>query len=120
MGLDLGGLLGNLGGAYINARYAPQAPSFAPASYAAPGPISAADLLTSPALGVPFVDVIPEAGSKNMVWNPNADCGRGKWITRHKRRRRRLATASDIKDLAALNGVTTPQQKVTWIATHPS
>lgn len=37
-----------------------------------------------------------------------------------RRRRRRLATASDIADLGALDSVTTQSQKKAWIATHPS
>lgn len=39
---------------------------------------------------------------------------------KRRKRRRRLATPSDIKDLAALSSVTTPSEKKTWIATHPS
>lgn len=71
--------------------------------------------------GVPFVDVIPEAtsDSKRQVWDPRANCGKGKWITKHKRRRKRLATASDIKDLSALKSVLGAGKGLdTWIATH--
>lgn len=124
MGLDLGSVLTTLGGSYINARYGAQPVGFAAPQLSVPSPSVLNALgnqtgLTS-ALGVPFVDVIPEAATAGMVWNPAANCGQGKWQKKSKRRRRRLATASDIKDLAALNGVTTAQQKVTWIATHPS
>lgn len=112
MALDLGSLLGNLGGAYIDARFNAQ-PSY---NY---GP-SVAPPMTMPALGVPFVDVIPETSARNQVWDPRANCGQGKWIRRNKRRRRRLATASDIKDLAALKNVTSGPQMNTWIATHPT
>lgn len=112
MALDLGSLLGNLGGAYIDARYN-STPSY---NY---GP-SIAPPMTTPALGIPFVDVIPETSAANKVWDPRANCGQGKWIRRNKRRRRRLATASDIKDLAALKNVTSGPQMNTWIATHPT
>ena len=44
----------------------------------------------------------------------------GNIVKTRRRRRRRLATGSDIKDLAALSSVTTPAEKKTWIATHPS
>lgn len=76
----------------------------------------------TPALGLPFYDLVPDSpeGMPGMVWNPRANCGQGKWQKRGKRRRRRLATATDIKDLAALKAVTTGKQKEAWIATHPS
>jgi len=44
----------------------------------------------------------------------------GQLVKIRRRRRRRLATNSDIKDLAALSSVTTGPEKKTWIATHPS
>lgn len=44
----------------------------------------------------------------------------GQLVKSGRRRRRRLATSSDIKDLAALSAVTTGAEKKTWIATHPS
>lgn len=44
----------------------------------------------------------------------------GNVVKTRRKRRRRLATASDIKDLASLSAVTTPAEKKTWIATHPS
>lgn len=44
----------------------------------------------------------------------------GNVVKVRRRRRRRLATSSDIKDLAALSSVTTGVEKKTWIATHPS
>lgn len=107
-------LIGGLGGAYIDARYSPTP------SYASPfGPIAA-----TPAFGVPFVDIIPEANGgacadKNMVWNPSANCGQGKWQRKSRRRRKRLATQGDLKDLAALKGVLGGGKAFeTWIATH--
>lgn len=112
MALDLGSLLGSIAGQYIDARYSPT-----PQLAFNPGVQSAGYM---PAVGVPFVDVIPETSGANKVWDPRANCGQGKWIRRNKRRRRRLATASDIKDLSALKSVTTGPQMNTWIATHPT
>ncbi len=37
---------------------------------------------------------------------------------RHRRRRKRLATASDLKDLAALKSILPPGEFKTWIATR--
>ncbi len=45
-------------------------------------------------------------------------CGGFRWVKKSKSRRKRLASPTDIKDLAALMPVTTPQQKSVWIATH--
>lgn len=62
--------------------------------------------------------VCPPNTSKGMVFDPNANCGVGKWIKRRRRRRQRLATASDIKDLVALQGAMPPKDLKAWIATH--
>lgn len=122
MPLDLGGILSSAVNTFIGAKYGAGAP---PQVNVGTGVISAADLAggpglgVTPALGLPFVDVIPEAeGGKNMVWNPRANCGAGKWIRRSRRRRKRLASASDIKDLSALKSVLGPSNLKTWIATH--
>lgn len=101
--MDLGALLGQLGTAYIQNKYAPQPTSFIDD------------------IGVPFVDVIPEAPTSNceqdMVYKKV--CGEWKWVKRRKRRRKRLATHSDIKDLSALKGVLGQGKLLeTWIATH--
>lgn len=71
-------------------------------------------------LGVPFVDVIPEASScGKQLWDPRANCGQGKWIKKSRKRRRRLATLSDISDLSRLKGVLGGGKAFeTWIATH--
>lgn len=129
--LDLGNLLGTLGGKYIDARWGGpvSGPAFRPTvqPWNTPGnfpeggariPPTGVGTVLDPEL--PFYDVIPETSTKGMCWDPSADCGRGKWIRRSRRRRKRLATGSDIKDLAALSSVTTGQEKKTWIATHPS
>ncbi len=107
-------MIGQLGGAYIASQTAQ------PVNYMSPfGPIS-----PTPAIGVPFFDVIPEAqagacGTQGMVWNPSANCGQGKWQRKSRRRRKRLATQGDLKDLAALKGVLGGGKAFeTWIATH--
>jgi len=46
-------------------------------------------------------------------------CGQWKWVKKRKRRSKRLATASDIKDLSSLMGVLgSGKNLTTWIATH--
>lgn len=116
--MDLGDLIGTLGTELIKAKYSPSTvmgPQ--PAGYTFP---TSGALATTPALGVPFVDVIPEAGDcgRAKVWNPRANNGAGKWINRSRRRRKRLATSSDIRDIGALKSVLSPAELKTWIATH--
>ena len=53
---------------------------------------------------------------KNMTVDPVT----GRLCKKQRRRRKRLATTSDIKDLAALKSVLSPADLKTWIATHPS
>ena len=81
-----------------------------------PQPISA----TPAFLDMPMVDVIPEPQtSRGMVYDPNANCGAGKWIRRRTRKRKRLATKTDLKDLAALKGILGQGKAFeVWIATH--
>jgi len=91
--MDLGALITDLGTAYLQAKYQPQ-----PVGYAAPSVQPAFSLEPD----IPFVDIIP--GKKKC-----------------RRRRRRLATTSDIKDLAALKAVLGGGEAFkTWIATHPA
>jgi len=46
-------------------------------------------------------------------------CGQWKWVKKRKRRSKRLANASDIKDLSSLMGVLgNGKNLTTWIATH--
>ena len=53
------------------------------------------------------------------VFDPTANCGQGKWIRKSRKRRRRLATNSDIADLAKLKAVLGQGKAFeTWIATH--
>ncbi len=134
MGLDLGGLITDVAGTYINARWGGPA---APAAVATQ-PISPATLntLRSPApggapgmqqfvgtgegvFGLPGYDVVDTDKGKGMVYDPNANCGAGKWIRKRRRRHRNLATRGDIRDLSALKGVLGSGKLLeTWIATH--
>lgn len=126
-GFDLGNLLGDLlgqaGSTWIDnqlgggARLDTTPVGYNPALFG----------LETPDIGIPFVDVIPN--------NPGAACGGGspvykkvcgqyKWVTPKRRKRKRLLTKSDVKDLAALKGVlgasdaATSKAFQTWIATH--
>lgn len=113
-------LLGALGGRYIDARYGQESVQDPFVPYISPIPLSAH--YAGPNL--PFVDIIPEANgtcnpTKGMVWNPNANCGAGKWQKRSRRRRKRLASLGDLKDLASLKGVLGQGKAFeVWIATH--
>lgn len=115
MALDLGALAMGLGTAYFNSR----APQINVASGYPPG-----GGFQMPAAGIPFYDVIPEAGGTagcgpKQLWDPAANCGTGKWVTKRRRRHRNLATRGDIRDLSALKGVLGQGKLLeTWIATH--
>lgn len=90
--MDLGSLITDLGTAYIQTKYA-QTPQ--PAVMQQP----VFDFGLEP--DIPFIDVVRKK--------------------KCRRRRRRLATLSDIRDLAALKSVLGDGQNLkTWIATHPS
>jgi len=106
MALDLGSLLGTAVqeyGAYQQAKL--QQPAFNPLSSLADVFGSEAPVMAGAACAVP----------RGFRYNT-----KGELVKIGRRRRRRLATPSDIKDLAALSAVTTPAEKKTWIATHPS
>jgi len=101
MPLDLGGLLQTAGEAWIQRELAPtpRPVSYAPVDYQM-GPLNLDpfDLFTDPA-----------TGQQTMVTR-RRKC---------RRRRKRLATVSDIKDLAALKSVLGNGEAFkTWIATH--
>lgn len=107
--MDLGALIADLGTSYITAKYAQQQPTVQQAF----NPLDS--------VGVPFVDVIPEAPTQqcggSMVYKKV--CGSYKWVNQKRRRKSRLATRSDLKDLAALKGVLGQGKLLeTWIATH--
>ena len=148
MSLDLGNLLGNLGSQYISARWGtprqPQvmAPTIRPqgpvAGVLAPTPVnSAMDMLGitpyAEMLGYQSgngstlpIPTIPTPGDVTITGNcpPPSYCVDGKTgkvtIKQKRRRRRRLATSSDIRDLSSLKSVLSPADLKMWIATHPS
>ncbi len=133
MSLDLGNLLGTLGSSYIQARYGgPRQPQVMAPTIRAQGP--QAGVAAQPV----FLETLPEmAGDvydyfftdeqkQSLSQMPNAgkvqiDPRTGRVsVCKTRRRRKRLATTSDIKDLAALKSVLSPADLKTWIATHPS
>ena len=115
--MDLGSILGGAIDLYKDYQVAKNVPTYVDYKYGGPQQV----VQTTPALNVPMVDIIPENDTKGMVWNPRANCGQGKWVKSRRRRRRRLATVSDIKDLAALKSVLGQGKAFeTWIATHSS
>lgn len=129
--MDLGGFLGgvvDLGSAYIGARYGGQTPpqQFMPVN----SPIIP-DVLENPLrsyLDAPpttayeAVPVAPGSANdpmKGMVWNPRANNGQGAWQKRCRKRRKRLASKSDLADLASLKGILGQGKLMeVWIATH--
>ena len=101
MPLDLGGLIGDLGRAYIETRYAPEPViQTIPADYQmGPFNLDPFDLVTDPATG----QQIPVPRRKKKC----------------RRRRQRLATKSDLADLAALRQILGNGENFkAWIATH--
>ena len=122
MSLDLGNLLGTLGTQYIQARYGgPRQPQVMAPTIRAQGP--QAGVAAQP------VDTLFEMGQEGYDYffgngqapkNVTIDPVTGKLCKKQRRRRKRLATTSDIKDLAALKSVLSPADLKTWIATHPS
>ena len=133
MSLDLGNLLGTLGSSYIQARYGgPRQPQVMAPTIRPQGP--SAGVAAQPV----FLDTLPEMASdvydyfftdeqkQSLSKMPNAgkvqlDPRTGRVsVCKTRRRRKRLATTSDIKDLAALKSVLSPADLKTWIATHPS
>lgn len=101
MAFDLGGLLLGLGSSYLGSKYAqPAQQSFLPDW----GDIS---------FGSPTPTATIPAG------HTTAGCPPGMMKKKVRRRRKRLATPSDLKDLAALKGVLGGGEAFkVWIATH--
>ena len=142
MSLDLGNLLGNLGSQYISARWGtPKAPQVMAPTIRPMGPQTglAATPVNVPAivggglgaLGQQAYDYftepsVPMPSDVQISGNcpPPSYCVDGKTgkvtIKQKRRRRRRLATSSDIRDLSSLKSVLSPADLKMWIATHPS
>ena len=142
MALDLGNLLGNLGSQYISARWGtPKQPVLTTPTYQTQGPRAGLarpvdyDLLPSWGDVYDFgkgmltpeqQQQLPMPGGVQITGNcpPPSYCVDGKTgkvtIKQKRRRRRRLATSSDIRDLSSLKSVLSPADLKTWIATHPS
>jgi hypothetical protein len=145
MSLDLGNLLGNLGSQYISARWGGggQPTVFIPPAPTLPPPIMAqgprAGIAPTPALAGPNLFELGQQGFDYMFGpdtptapgapmtngcTPPSYCVDGKTgkvtIKQKRRRRRRLATSSDIRDLSSLKSVLSPADLKMWIATHPS
>jgi hypothetical protein len=133
MSLDLGGLLGTLGTSYIEARYGgPRVPQVMAPTIRPQGPRAGVAgqpvyLETLPQLAEGVYDYFfTDEQKQSLSQMPNAgkvqidpQTGRVS-VCKTRRRRKRLATTSDIKDLAALKSVLSPADLKTWIATHPS
>ena len=145
MSLDLGNLLGNLGSQYISARWGtPRGPQVMAPTIQAQGPVAGV-LAPQPVsavqdmLGItPYANMlgfgqgsgpaptIPTPGDVTITGNcpPPSYCVDGRTgkvtIKQKRRRRRRLATSSDIRDLSSLKSVLSPADLKMWIATHPS
>jgi len=145
MSLDLGNLLGNLGSQYISARWGGggQPTVFMPPAPTLPPPIMAqgprAGIAPTPVLAGPNLFELGQQGFDYMFGpdtptapgapmtngcTPPSYCVDGKTgkvtIKQKRRRRRRLATSSDIRDLSSLKSVLSPADLKMWIATHPS
>ncbi len=66
-----------------------------------------------PGTGGPMM--VPANCAPTMIYNSHT----GKWTRKRRRRRRQLATRSDIRDLSALKGVLGNGKALeSWIATH--
>ena len=117
--MDLGALITDLGSKFIDAKFAPSPAPFLPAAGAVGAAAAAAGAL---GVGLPFVDVIqgmPDARACGGRPVYKYHCGEYKWVYPKRRRRKALATQSDLRGLAALKGVLGQGKAFeVWIATH--
>ena len=132
MSLDLGNLLGTLGSSYIQARYggprqpqvmAPTIRAQGPRAGIAAQPVALPPTIVAGGLGAAageVYDFFTDDQAVQLRDGMRIDPVTGCVIKKQRRKRKRLATVSDIKDLAALKSVLSPADLKTWIATHPS
>lgn len=128
--MDLGDLIKDLATTYVSAKYGQPNIAAPQGTYPLNYPGGLSGLQTAVAAGepriqtagldLPFLDVIKDReGEKGYVYDPNANCGEGKWIKKRRRRHRKLATRGDLSQLAALKGILgTGKAFEVWIATH--
>lgn len=117
MALDLGSVITGLGESYFSNKYSNQRPAGLALNQV---PQVSVDNRQD-SFGLPFVDVVsePPDDCHKYIYDPNANCGAGKWMRKRRRRHRNLATRGDIRDLSALKGVLGSGKLLeTWIATH--
>ena len=110
--MDLGQLITDLGGQYIQARYGAATPQ---TGYYQP-PIQA-----TPALSPGAAAGLGMAAGElwDYFWDEKSQCYKKQKKCKTRRRRKRLATVSDIADLAALKSILGNGDAFkTWIATH--
>lgn len=88
-------------------------------------PISGSGGTIAGSVPVPQGNVMPAMGGGGCERDPRNDyvlkfiCSQWKWVKKRRRRSKRLATSSDIKDLSSLKGVLGDGKNLsTWIATH--
>lgn len=131
MALDLGALIGDLGGQYIKAKYggggfvntpAAQRPvTWSGAGYGTPsgggvqlgGPQFISD--NSGGFGVPGFEVISESElDKGMVYKKV--CGQYKWVKQKRRRRKVLLTESDYNSLLRIQSLKVNQNMTVALA----
>ncbi len=92
------------------------ATSFGPGTALPGGNVVVAPTAGGMPAGMPAVPAPQYTGPKPVL---KFHCGQWKWIYPQKRRRKRLATQSDIKDLSSLKGVLGKSEAFKlWIATH--
>jgi hypothetical protein len=113
--MDLGQLITDLGGQYIQARYGQVSPPYNTTTGVYYPPVQA-----TPALGPAAGAGIGVAAGELYDYFMNEDGTMGaKKKCKKRRRRKRLATVSDIADLAALKSILGNGDAFkTWIATH--
>lgn len=109
--MDLGQLITDLGGRYIEARYGQPSPPYFPLN----PPIQTTPALAPAAgvgIGVAAGEIYDYFMDENGTMSAKKKC-------KKRRRRKRLATVSDIADLAALKSILGNGDAFkTWIATH--